>query len=460
MSHRTSGSPDTLPLTGSEPATSVRWSIFLLACGVSFFLYLHRYAWNFIGPNLRDEYGLSETSVQTLYVCFSPSYGAGQVPSGVICDFFGPHLFLGIIVALWSCLLPLQGVTGNFYGLAAIRVLFGAAQSGGYPSLSKVTHTWFPASSRTIVQGWVATFFGRGGGAMSSIIMGTLLMGALGLSWRLALVVMGGLGLLFAAVFVWRFRDSPAEHPDVNEAERRLINDGKIPTDSSKRAVLPWGRAIKNRSMMFFVIQQAFSAGADMIYVSLMGQFFLKAKGFNIAEAGILVSLPLWGGAVGGIIGGYCNDALIARTGNRRWSRVAVGFTGKLLACGLMFVVVAQTSGVAAGSALFAVKFFSDWSQPTVWGTCTDLGGRYSGTVFGIINTSGTVGGFISPIVFGWILDVNTAQQVVKGTPTMVTDFNPLFLTVAAMYIVSAVCWFFVDCSKPLDSPAATDAEP
>ena len=55
--------------------------------------------------------------------------------------------------------------------------MFGAAQAGGYPSLSKVTRSWFPLRTRTTMQGLIASFFGRSGGAMSSIIMGTLLMG-------------------------------------------------------------------------------------------------------------------------------------------------------------------------------------------------------------------------------------------------------------------------------------------
>ena len=38
--------------------TGRRWAIFVLACSTSFFLYLHRYTWNFIGPQLKDEYDL------------------------------------------------------------------------------------------------------------------------------------------------------------------------------------------------------------------------------------------------------------------------------------------------------------------------------------------------------------------------------------------------------------------
>ena len=274
-------SSETGDVAPAELPTNVRWRMFALACGTSWFLYLHRYAWLFIGPAIKKEYELSQTQVQSLFVFFSPSYGIGQIPSGVVCDFFGPHVFLGVIIVLWSLILPLHGL--SLGKLAVVRVLFGAAQAGTYPSLSKVTHTWFPQESRTIVQGWVATFFGRGGAAMSSIILATVLMGWCGLEWRAALLVMGGAGVVFGICFLIVFRNSPAQHADVNQAERALIASGR-PPGQSHRAVLPWRRALKNRSMRFFVLQQIASAGADVVYVTLMGEYFLNARGFEIAE--------------------------------------------------------------------------------------------------------------------------------------------------------------------------------
>ena len=439
----------------SERPTRVRWLMFSLACGTSWFLYLHRYTWNVIGPYLAEDYGLSKTELGTIFTFFTPTYGIGQIPSGILCDFIGPHMFLGVIIVLWSLVMPLYGVAGGRTGLIAVRLAFGAAQAGTYPSLSKVTATWFPVKTRTIIQGWVATFFGRSGAAMSSIILGSLLIGYCQMSWQWGLVVMGGAGVLFGIVFLALFRNSPDEHPGVNDAERALIAEGSPPPDPSAPPVLPLRVAIQNRSMLFFVIQQITSAGADGVYVLFMGDYFLNAKGFDITQAGLLISLPLWGGAIGGMLGGFFNDLMIQWTGSRRIGRSAVGFTGKFIACILMFVAISQDDGVAAAWSLFAVKFFTDWSQPTVWGTCTDIGGRYSATVFGVINTAGSIGGLVSPILFGAILDWNTSKVLVDGITKSVTDYNPLFVTVAVMYVISAVCWILIDCTDSLESRLA-----
>jgi len=128
---------------------------------------------------------------------------------------------------------------------------------------------------------------------------------------------------------------------------------------------------------------------------------------------------------------------------------------GKLLATVFMFTSLGFDSALLIVGCFFLVKFFGDWSQPTVWGTCTDIGGRYSATVFGVINTSGSIGGLVSPIAFGAILDWNTSMVLVDGIEKSVANYNPLFVTVAVMYVISAFCWIMIDCTDSLEARLA-----
>lgn len=427
----------------------MRYLVFALASGTSWILYLHRYTWNFIRPQLESEYGLTNTQLEDLYSLFNISYAIGQIPSGVLCDLVGLHIFLFVIILLWSVILPTFGLASTPLGLKSCRLLFGASQAGCYPSLTKVTRNWFPRDSRTTVQGLVASFFGRSGGAMSSIIMGTVLMGWLGCSWRQSLVVLSIAGVVFAVIFLLFFRNSPDVDPRANEAERKLIREGDQDVQGAPR-VIPLGRLLRNRTMPFFIIQQVTSAGADFIYVSLTATYFLKEYDLSPTIAGLLVSLPLWGGACGGVAGGLLNDYLIRTTGNRRWSRSLVGFSGKMTACLMMFLAIAQTNGLAAAIMLFVVKFFSDWSQPTVWGTSSDIGGQYTATVFSVINTAGSVGGILAPLAVGRILDYFATSSIIDGIEVIDTDYSAAFVLVAILYCVSALSWFLIDCTKKI----------
>src|SRR5262245_11040705 len=139
-----------------------------------------------------------------------------------------------------------------------------------------------------------------------------------------------------------------------------------------------------------------------------MGAFFLDRYHVQLGSAGLLASLPLVGGALGGILGGRLNDVALRRLGPR-WGRSAVGATGTLIAACVMLLVIRQQTSLAAGMTLLAVKFFVDWNQPTMWGASADLGGRFTGTVFAIANTAGTVTTIVFPPFFGLILDYNTS---------------------------------------------------
>jgi sugar phosphate permease len=437
----------------SPQPTRVRWLIFSLACGTSWLLYLHRYTFNFIKPELAREYGYSETQLGSLFSLFYITYGAGQVPSGLVCDLSGSRLFLASIIVLWSAALAGFGATGDLKILALFRLLFGGAQAGAYPALAKVSRTWFPRPVRTTLQGIVATTCGRLGGALSPIVMATLLMGVVGLSWRVALLVMAGAGAVFALAFGTLFRDTPGGDSRVNQAERLLIAEGEIPITGA-RAKLPWREALRSPSLAMLSVQQALAAGADVIYVSLMGSFFLDRFGVNLGSAGLLASLPLIGGALGGLAGGLLNDAACRWLGPR-WGRSAVGFVGPLLASLVMLAVIRQQTALTAGIGLFTVKFFVDWNQPTVWGAASDLGGRFTGTAFAVVNSAGTVTSVLCPPLFGLILDASSSQQVVSGEVVRTTSYGPLFATIAGIYLASAVTWLAIDCRQRLDVEAS-----
>src|SRR5690606_36030014 len=147
------------------------------------------------------------------------------------------------------------------------------------------------------------SFFGRGGGALSSVIMGTLLMGYLGLSWRMALVVMAVPGVLFAVVFYVMFRNTPEEDPQANETERELIR-GDDRAVGESRGVISTKRVLGCGSIRVMVVQQFMNAGADVVYTLVLGSFFLSLGVADMKDLGWMVSLPLIGGALGGVVGG------------------------------------------------------------------------------------------------------------------------------------------------------------
>jgi MFS family permease len=174
----------------------------------------------------------------------------------------------------------------------------------------------------------------------------------------------------------------------------------------------------------------------DMLYLNWIPLFLEEAKGLSKVQMGLFATLPLLGGALGGLVGGGLNDVLIRLTGNRRLARSAVGLTGKVVSGGLMAWAITLEDGRAVMCVLAASKFFTDWSLPTQWGTVTDIAGRAAGTVFGVVNTVGSAAGFVAGPLIGFL-----KQDY---------GWETLFFFMASVYVVSGLCWLGIDCTKPL----------
>ncbi|MCY2968616.1 MAG: hypothetical protein NT069_34170, partial [Planctomycetota bacterium] len=211
----------------------------------------------------------------------------------------------------------------------------------------------------------------------------------------------------------------------------------------------PLGMALRLRSVWIIAIMQAFVAGVDTIYSSMLGLYFLS-RGVTLGKAGMLASVPLFGGMIGGLCAATLPDWMLRVLPSRRAARVSVGLVGNLLACGAMLVMVRQTDATAAAFALGAVKFFADMSQPIGWGSCTDIGGtKGSATVFAIMNTGGNIGGGLFPWLFGMVLEKTPRVELADGVQQQ--NFVPLLTVAAAVYVAAGICWLFIDSTKTLD---------
>lgn len=407
-------------------------------------LYVHRYSWGVIKKELKQEFQLSDTQLGWLDSTFQAAYTACQIPTGMAGDRFGPAAVLPLMALGWSAAVGATALARGFWSFVAVRIWFGVMQAGAYPNLSKITRSWFPLDVRTTVQGLVGVSAGRIGGACAPLLIGTVLMYQMQLGWRAALVAIAIAGVLLAMVLRIILRDSPNVHPRTNAAERQLVGH----QDRSERQ--PAAIAVRRESpavlasLSLMMLHSFTSTFADILFVYWIPLFLEEEKGLTKGTMGIFASLPLWAGALGGAAGGMLNDFIIRRTGKLRFGRTTVGLSGKLTAAFLIAASLSVDDGRWMMVVVAVAKFFTDWSLPTLWGAVTDIGGRASGKVFGMVNTIGGLGGFLAGPVIG-------AVKQDYGWPTV-------FWLIAAVYVASALCWLGIDPSHRLDeaSPAGS----
>lgn len=218
--------------------TNVRILVVGIVAAMSVLLYLSRFAISPATDTMLRELSLTKDQFGQAIGAFFLAYALMQIPSGWLTDTFGGRWTLAAYVVCWS--LATIGL-GFAQGLAAIwimRLVLGIAQAGAYPAAAGLLKHWVPLSGRGLANSAVA-MGGRCGLLLSlaitvpcMLLVGWLLGWQAG-AWRVVFALYGGLGLVWAAVFAWFYRDWPREHAWCNAAEVQLIA-GEVKPESAK----------------------------------------------------------------------------------------------------------------------------------------------------------------------------------------------------------------------------------
>jgi sugar phosphate permease len=251
------------------------------------------------------------------------------------------------------------------------------------------------------------------------------------------------------------YRNLPEEHGMVNRAELERIRGfdetGKIKQAAVEReaANVPWGTLLRSPNM--WAIMCAYFTYVYCLYIFLtwLPSYLVDFRHFTLVKVGLFASLPLFAGVIGDTVGGVASDWLLKRTANAKLARRSVAIFG-LLGCAVFMVVAGATEDpYTAVYSLTAAMFFLECTIGPSWAVPMDCGGKYSGTVSGMMNMAGNFGGALSPLVFGVL-----AQYENWGAP---------FIVSAILLVAGAAVWaFWLDPDRsvvePHDAPVAIPA--
>ncbi len=429
MNPRSHSSPQSV----AKP-TKVRYGVLGYACALSVITYLDRICIAGAAPAISEEMDLSPVQMGYVFSAFVLGYGALQVPCGWLGDKLGPRKVFAWIVLWWSVFTALTGLVRTLGLLVAIRFLFGVGQAGVFPITTRSFSNWFPATEVGFAQGslWMSA---RLGGALAPGLI-VLMMTYLG--WRLPFVIFGLMGLIWALFFYPWYRDRPEEKLSVNEAELQVIKGARRVTNDQNDpefAKVPWEKLLRSKNLWAICLMYCCLAFSWFFFVTWLPTY-LQSGGMTLTQAGFYAGLPLFLGAFGCFVGGRLTDYVVRRTGklkNRRY----IGFGG-LTAGALCLLASAYMSNPRLAVLCMALAaFFVDITMSSCWAVCIDIGQEFAGTVSGCMNTWSNVGGFLSPVFAGYMVQYLGAWQLV-------------ILSYAAILFLGALFWLRIDSTRPL----------
>jgi D-galactonate transporter len=395
---------------GMRPSRG-RWYILLLISVMYLITYLDRVNISTAAPLISKEFGFDKITMGVIFSAFVWSYALFQVPGGWLSDRFGARKMLGIIVTYWSVMTAATAVAFGATSFIILRFLFGIGEAGAFPGATRAMQLWYPPSERGFVQG-ITHSASRLGAAIAPPLV-VLIMSYLG--WRWVFVICGVVGLFWALWWSLSYRNLPEEHNLVNRAEleriRGLDETGAIkPPPALKQVNVPRGTLLRSPNMWAVMCAYFTYVYCLWIFLSWLPSYLVEFRHFTLLKVGFLASLPLWAGVVGDTVGGLATDWLLKRTGSAKVARRAVAITG-LLGCAVFIVPAALTEDAyTAVYCLTVSMFFLECTIGPSWAVPMDTGGKYSGTISGMMNMAGNIGGALSPIVFGVLVQYGSWQ--------------------------------------------------
>ena len=434
--------PDDLnsrPATGNgvQRATRTRYWVVVFAVTLAVITYVDRVCISQAAPQIRDALGLNDAQMGKVFAAFGLAYALCEIPGGRLGDWLGPRSVLMRVVLWWSFFTAATGWAWNFASLWVTRFMFGAGEAGCFPNLTKAFTLWLTKPERNRAQGimWMSA---RWGGAFTPL----LVVAAFSfMSWRSAFMSFGAIGIVWAVVFYFWFRDYPREHRGVNAAELELLKANEA--NLAGHARVPWGKLVTSPAVWLLWGQYFFMSYAWYFYITWLPTYLQEAREVPAKYAAMLAGMPLFFGGIGCLVAGFLTGWLVRRSLSVTFARRLLGTVGCAGASGLLLWSVYIKDPVWAMVAMGLSSFCNDLMMPGSWGACMDVGGRFAGTLSGSMNMMGNFGGMAGPLVMGYILQ-NTGR-----------NWEITFWLSSVACLLGALCWMFIDPVTPLEGATA-----
>ncbi|MEA2836838.1 MAG: hypothetical protein QOD89_1388 [Bradyrhizobium sp.] len=357
-------------------------------------------------PFLKEQLGVGYIELGFALTVFAVVSGLTQAPMGYLGDRIGARKILLMGLTVGGFALIMLGLHLSYSWLIASAVLLGLANSVYHPADYAIlsAHMDEARMGRAFS---IHTFAGFLGGAVAPAIVAALVAATGGYG---ALIAAGAVGPLVALLLL------AVGIPDASAADR-ATDGAKAPQQS---VVTPTIIVLT----AFFMLLSLSTAGiGNFGVVALMSGY-----GATFSTANIALTALLGCSAIGVLAGGFLAD----RT--ERHGRFAAACFA--LNAALVLVIATFTlPPVQLIAAMAVAGFLGGVIAPSRDMLVRDAAPPgAAGRVFGIVSTGFNIGGIISPLLFGWIMDQGMPHWVFGASAifmaltvllALVTDRNP-----------------------------------
>jgi ACS family hexuronate transporter-like MFS transporter len=398
--------------------------------------YLTRSTLGVAAPTILRDLAISKAEYSWIVAVFQGAIMLQPI-CGYVLDTLGLKIGFAIFAASWSIISMSHAWAGSWQALAGLRGLLGLAEGSANPAGMKATSEWFPATERGLAGG----FFNIGASAGSMLAAPLVAWAIYTHSWQFAFVVTGALGLVWTAVWLWRYH-SPDTHPTLSPEEHTYIVSGQ--ETHLKGGGRPSIGSILGQRNFWGIALPRFLADPTWGTLTFWLPLYLtEVRHFDLKQIALFAWLPFLAADLGCFFGGAISLTLQKRFGVGLINARRGAFTvGAIMMLGVGFVGFVENPYLAV--ALLSLAGFAHQTlSVTVITMSSDLFKRSEvATVAGMAGTCGNAGVLISSILIGALV-------------TRV-GYAPFFILLGVLDIIGAVVlWTLVRAHEPKPSRVA-----
>lgn len=346
-------------------------------------------------PKISGDLHLNAQQAGMVAGIFFWGYLALQIPGGHLAQRWSARKWIAICLVAWGVFAAACGVVRDYHQLLAFRLLLGVAESGVWPAALVLLSHWFSRAERARANAyWMLCL--PGAVVFSSPAIGWMLDHW---TWRVMFLSTAMLPFIWLPLWLGFIRDFPAEAHWLPESERVFVMAAlREENKGLQEGKVPFIRALLHRQTILLIGIYFCFAGGQFGMLFWLPSVMENLKNLNDLTAGILYVLPFLFGALCLVLNSRHSD----RTQERRVhvaGAMLIGGSCLLLAVATMphslllsfaFIVLTGASAFGPMGCFWAIP--TETFPPSV-----------SGSVMGMVNAVGNLGGFFAPLIVGYL---------------------------------------------------------
>jgi MFS family permease len=377
-----------------------------LLCVLFAIMYLDRVNISAAAAALKAHFALSNTEMGLTFSAFSWAYLGSVIFGGWGARKYGAKLTLTLSVVIVGVGTIATGLAGSLAALIFARLAVGMGEGPAFPAATQAMRNWYPPQRFGYIQG-ITHSASRLGAALAPPIVTIVILWA---GWRSSFIVCGAAALLWCVAWWIVFRDDPHRHPGVDP--RNLENLAVSLPD--RRAKIP---LLLLTRRMFSVTVVMFAYGwTYWVFVSWLPLYFVNRHHTDLKSSALLTSALFFAGLVGNTVGGVISDRILKTTGRNRLARCSVIFVSLLGAAALITPVMFYENLGVVVPLLAGAMFFLELTIAPMYAIPMDVSKEYAGLGSAYVIMGVGLSGIVSPVVFGWLIDLTGNWNVPFAT--------------------------------------------